>query len=64
MAFDIGAIAERITESGGGVVLPYEPEAAVLLPRLLMARDGVAELAGRMVVIGSMQQTLADVLFP
>lgn len=64
VAFDIGAIAERITESGGGVVLPYEPEAAVLLPRLLMARDGVAELAGRMVVIGSMPQTLADVLFP
>ena len=52
VAFDIGAIAERIRDTGAGVVLPFDTNAETLLPRLLMARDDVAALRGLEVVIG------------
>lgn len=53
VAFDIGAIAERIRDTGAGVVLPFDINAETLLPRLLMARDDVAALRGLEVVIGA-----------
>ena len=52
-AFDLGAIAARIRETGGGVVLPFDPDPAALLPRLIAARDALARLEGHLVEIGS-----------
>jgi GT2 family glycosyltransferase/glycosyltransferase involved in cell wall biosynthesis len=46
VAFDVGAIAERIRATGAGVVLPFETSPQLLLPRLLNARSQVATLAG------------------
>jgi glycosyltransferase involved in cell wall biosynthesis len=46
VAFDIGAIAERIRATGAGVVLPFEPMPAALLLRLQDARRQTAYLAG------------------
>jgi GT2 family glycosyltransferase len=63
VAFDIGAIAERIRATGGGVVLPFETDAQTLLPRLLMARDDAAALRGREVVIGHASEALGPLLF-
>lgn len=63
VSFDIGAIAERIRETGAGVVLAFQPDAETLLPRLMMARDEVAALRGREVVIGQPVELLGAVLF-
>ncbi len=52
VAFDIGAIAERIRATGAGVVLPFETGPATLLARLLDARRQVADLAGLEFAIG------------
>ncbi len=52
-AFDLGAVAERITATGGGVVLPFDTDPAVLLRHLVAARTELATLAGRDVAIGS-----------
>ena len=53
VSFDLGAVAERIRASGGGVVIPFETEPELLLPRLLAARAETAALAGLDVAIGS-----------
>jgi len=53
VGFDLGAIAERIRATGGGVVLPFVPDAASLLPTLLAARAAVAQLGGHAIDIGS-----------
>ncbi len=63
VSFDIGAIAERIRTTGGGVVLPFDPDAQSLLPRLLMARDDVAALRGLEVVVGGASEALSPLLF-
>lgn len=52
-AFDLGALAERIMATGGGVVLPFETDPTVLLPRLLAARAELASLAGLELDIGT-----------
>ncbi len=46
VAFDIGAIAERIGQTGAGLVLPFDPHPARLLPALARARIVVASLTG------------------
>ena len=52
-SFDLGAVAERIMATGGGVVLPFETDPAALLPRLMAARADLASLAGLELDIGS-----------
>lgn len=51
LAFDIGAIAERIREAGAGLVLPFETMAAPLLDRLQAARTATGALFGHNFVI-------------
>jgi GT2 family glycosyltransferase len=45
VAFDIGAIAERIRTTGAGIILPFEPHAE-LVATLRHARDAAARLHG------------------
>ena len=45
VAFDIGAIAERIRATGAGVLLPFEPLADLIAP-LCKARDEAGRLHG------------------
>jgi hypothetical protein len=58
VCLDIGVIAERIRETGAGVVLPYDHEAELLLPRLLAVRAEVAKLVGHQFRIGTARPDL------
>ena len=52
LAFDIGAIAERIRTTGAGMVIPFDSSPIHLLARLLEARGKLARLAGLAFKIG------------
>jgi hypothetical protein len=60
VAFDVGAIAERIRATRAGVVLPFETAPDALLPRLLEARNQVAALAGHEFTIGHSRSADSD----
>ncbi|GJD61093.1 glycosyltransferase [Methylobacterium frigidaeris] len=45
VAFDIGAPAERIRAEGGGILLPFTRDTALLLDALVAARGQLAEVA-------------------
>jgi GT2 family glycosyltransferase len=62
VCLDIGAIAERVRETGAGLVLPYDHEAELLLPRLLSARAEVAKLTGHRFRIGIARPDLGPLL--
>jgi hypothetical protein len=51
VAFDIGAVAERVRATGAGVLLPYPPDAG-LIDRLAGARGAAASLFGLEFSIG------------